>query len=328
MRPTGPSLIAVSGLLALSACESKTPTATPPPVESPASAPPAVAKPATTPAEPENTGACPKFIASEVISPGQMDRVYPQAYASDVTLPSASAWDWLSFGPVVIVSRQSVCVDGEAVARIVDGRIVSEDLQGHEIPALRTRIATLREAVAERARARGDEPVEGVVLFADVGTRQSTLIDLFYTANRAGFRTYFLALEGAPAKVPFATGVELEPPKYAPDGSVPYYRPQQTLHVDVESDSLTIDGDRKLPFGHTSSADSARLTELARERTRGEKYDHRTAPVAIVTAANDVTLERLVAVIAALAGPQCDFTARTDTDATRCAFPRTIIEAQ
>lgn len=327
MRLTVASVIAVTGLLVLAVCESETPTATPPAVELPASAPPAVPKPATTPAEPKNTGACPKFVASDAISPGHMDRVYPQAYASEVTLPRASAWDWLSFGPVVIVSRQSVCVDGEAVARIVDGRVVSEDLQGYEIPALRTRIATLREAVAERDRARGDEPVDGVVLFADVGTRQSTLIEIFYTANRAGFRTYFLALEGAPADVPFATGVELEPPRYAPDGSVPYFRPKQTLHVDVEADSLTIDSDRKLPFDHASSAELARLTELARDRTRGEKYDGRTAPVAIVTAAEDVTLERLVAVIAPLAGPQCDFHARTDMDAKRCAFPRTIIEA-
>lgn len=86
-------------------------------------------------------------------------------------------------------------------------RAGAEDARGHEIPALRERIEPLREALAERERARGDEPEGVMVLFADVGTRQSTIVDLVYTRNRVGFRAYALAVVAdMPLFSPFSPG--------------------------------------------------------------------------------------------------------------------------
>ena len=289
---------------------------------------PAVDSAAAKPATPPRVGECPKIVATDAVLPGSMDRVARSIYDADIALPKSRTWDTLPIGPVVVVTPRSICVEGEAVARVVDGRLLVEELRGHEIPALRERIAPLREALAERERARGEEPVDGLVLFADAGTRQSTMIDIFYTANRAGFRAYLLVLDAdVPAMVPFETGLELEPPKYTVDGKAPYFRPKQKLRIGIDVDTLTLKGEQPIPFDHARAADVVSLTELAHERTGGAAYDRRTASVAIVTAGNEVTLGRVIAVVSAVAGRACDLDARTESDPKRCAFPRTIVEA-
>jgi hypothetical protein len=326
----------VAMLCALAACDGATeePAASPPPAATASSAAPAPvpAAPAPPPASAPNSD-CPTIVATEELIPGVLDRVDAASYAADVVLPKIRAWDTIDLGPVVVVTRRSICVDGDAVARVDDGRLVVDDLQGHLIPALRDRIEPLRTALAERVRARGEEPVDGVVLFVDRHTRQSTLIDIFYTANRAGFRAYMVALDAeVPANVPFAPGIELEPPKFSADGKPGWFRPKHELRIDIDLDALTIveagGKERRVPFDHESPADLESLTKLARARVGRSKWEARTAPVVVYAAANDVVFDRVVAVLGAVAGPSCDFHARMKSDAERCAFPRAIVQAE
>lgn len=233
---------------------------------------------------------------------------------------------------VVSVTRRAVCVRGEAVARIVDGRLVVADLQGHLIPALAERIAPMREELARRDRARGDEPAQALVLFADGGTRQSTLVDIAYTANRAGFRTYYLGLAvDLPLDVPFAVGLELEPPRYVADGRPSYFQPRDHVEVYIDATHVLAHADDRptvdFAFDHRIAADHHALATFARSQTAAAPYDVKTAAVAVLSADPEVTLDRFVAVMSAFTGHGCDLRARIENDAKRCVFPRTVIEA-
>lgn len=102
------------------------------------------------------------------------------------------------------VTAQRVRVHGQALPRasrfeLHDGRIAADDLDGHLV-------RPLRDALGEI------ELADPIAITAEASTPWPTLLDLLYTAGRAGARRY--ALVTADGTIP------IEPPKFDPAGRV------------------------------------------------------------------------------------------------------------
>ena len=116
----------------------------------------------------------------------------------DETLPeSPFALPGIQASSAVHLTRKAIIFDSKTIAAIDDGSLELSAVDRHLIGTLFEAFAEDVERAEQLASRRGTERDSTLVVCADASTSFATLIDVLYTAGRAGFRTYeFVATTG------------------------------------------------------------------------------------------------------------------------------------
>ncbi|MCA9706443.1 MAG: hypothetical protein KDK70_11390 [Myxococcales bacterium] len=233
--------------------------------------------------------------------------------------------------------REQLCVDGRPVVPIVDGAVAAEHVDHHLIVPLYDALAvTIARAKAERPTIysgilrRGVLPQELQPLTVEAPPDLSfgRLIDILYTAGRAGFTQYYLGVQGAEGRgalvvsPPMFTGTTEPPP------DVKLFILDDGMRVGVGAEIYEPGGiglaNPTLPRHQPSRWDLAALTKAIEELAKAHPEIHDVT----ISAENDIPLGVLVAVIDVAAGDDCPAKPRDYDDAiARCRLPFVTIEA-
>lgn len=283
---------------------------TPAPIPSPTA--PDV-RPATTP-PPALT------LRMEPAAPGSAAMVGSHDFGDRLVLPDSRISEPFRAGAIVLVTPQAVIFAGREVAAIEDGVIAPRDVENH-------RITRLGEALAA---APGPEPARNLIACLDRRVKTEALFDVLYTAGRAGFYHYQLAVHpvGA-AEANLVTALAISPRTNEAHGF------DRLLGLELDPVSLRVGelfpGDD--PFTHRPKwlrtlpwpgepGTQADLTGLIRQiagNIQGPADRYRPVLTLVLPG---VLVSSLVAAREAAAGDECDLDAIGRDDRARCLFMR------
>jgi biopolymer transport protein ExbD len=311
-------------------CEAPQPPSAAPTPDAPAVA--TTAAPAAPPAAPAEQPATPAWTPIRLVpvgSPGFMVRPEPTTFGPQLTLPEILAYDVMYDGAAVAISLRGVHIGELTAARIEKGRLVVDDLQGHLLPRLLEPLTARRIELEAEAAARKEESFGSVVLFVERSTPFATLVDVLYTANRAGFREYQIAIDVGVDGLDVGTSLTLSPPKFAVTKKKKIATPGLKAFVQHDRVLLSRDGRRvaDLPFDHHDASDLAALAELAREQAKRLALPRKTHATVILSADGDISIQRVMTVYSQMTGPDCAPSNALAFDRTKCFFPQRVIEA-
>jgi hypothetical protein len=264
--------------------------------------------------------------------------VRPRAELHDqVRLPKSAAYEVMVDGAPVVIGKTHVFADGDIAAAIIEGAVAQADVRDHVITQLLPPLQAWADRLESRAQARGELSMGTLVVFADADTTMAPLIDVMVTANRAKFRAYQIAVDVGVPDLSVGTVLELSPPKFTTSGAVFGPTEDELLHASIDRDHVALwtEGAEKVRFAfdHRTPDSAHRLTALARElaatRTIGKPRfaGEIRFPTVSFSAELDVTVERMIAVLSAVAGPDCSMARMVAGDREACLFPKRIIVA-
>jgi biopolymer transport protein ExbD len=115
----------------------------------------------------------------------------------DVTLPTSTTKEAPPEEAVaVIISRESIVVEGEPIVKVKNGDVDATDKTagsfGIEIAKLKDNLGKHHSRITKLAAGRGDEPSNEVTIIADKDTPYRLLSSVMYTAGQAEFNQYRL----------------------------------------------------------------------------------------------------------------------------------------
>lgn len=216
---------------------------------------------------------------------------------------------WSEQVAAVVVTDAGVGFNGREVLRFVDGEPPTDARQGRVLAPLVTAISP---------NPRYARPP--LVVLADRGMRFERVVDVFYAAARAGWRTWNIALRRADDPAGTATlALEIRPPDYAEETVVGDMAPDLTeldlrVHHFVLAMRISADELELAELWHTGEL--RLLGRVAREagwepvrRLAQAANERRTAgpPGRVVFMVDPgVPLERVVAALTSVRGDECD----------------------
>ncbi len=216
-------------------------------------------------------------------------------------------------GLLVSGSRSRLEFAGRLIAPLADGRLRADDVQHHLIPSLHEALREELDNIEAISGVDEDQLNQLLLLDLDAQTPFATVVDVLFTAGRAGFRRFAFIVEPS---YPVKQALYVEPPSDA--------RPGPRLTVLIAADRLIVldssrtDQPRELPKREPEAWDLAGLGELAEAFVA----EHSTTTTAVVSAEREIPLAVLLEIYAVLLGPECD-----QSTGEGCRFARLMIEA-
>lgn len=234
-----------------------------------------------------------------------------------IGLPGSRLIEPMVDGAVVLMTMDAIYFDGEQVAGLLGGAVRGSDVQNHLIVDLHTGLSRVQEH-------------EHVVVFADASSSLDPLVDVLYTAGRAGATSYQLAVVPTSGPRPDRSdAITIQPPKYSA-GAPELYGFDGALVVNLGPGQVVVGrrlaGDKgpAKPLETLALSEDPkaleRLEALARDVARELRGPAGAFPLVVMGVRSGVTLQSAVDVYDAVAGPQCTPEARAAGDRTRCIF--------
>jgi hypothetical protein len=322
-------LATIAAFLVLCSCEREAVEEQPPRTDAPFIVPPADEAPVPpTPAPPPPPAWTPIRLAP-VGEPGFMVRPEPATFGPTLRLPEVLAYEVMHEGAPVAIAQDAVHFGDATVARIDKGALVVDDLQGHLLPRLLEPLTARRVELEEEAAARNEESTGTLVLFVERSTTIATVVDVLYTANRAGFREYQFAVDVGASGLEVGVALTVAPPKFTGPKKLLVKHPGVSVVVDHAR--VRIERDRRvlaeLEVDHHDKADLAELANVARTQADAIALAPDQHATAVLVASPDVSIQRVLTVYSQLSGPDCVPSAMFAFDRTKCFFPLRVIEA-
>lgn len=336
--------LAFAALVAVACAVQPAPTPGPTVAEQPPPAPPTPPEPATPAPE-----ADPDVVAWARVAIERERDGFPWArasgeFAEHITLPRSSMSEPMVMAPLILIARDGVYLDGRRLARVEAGALVDLDPQKAPlIAALHEQLGPqLQASAAAASRFVGPKLNNICTLLADASTPFSVLVAVIYTAGQADASHYQIVVAPPGAPRPQGTDVlQIVPPKFSVradgedrDEADNPEKLQMIMHLSPTHVRIG----RHVPHSPKRSAwletidltagrepALRRITALARKLHAEEKWDRLDSPNLRFGADATVTLDLLVAALAAASGPECDLldlTAHTDG---RCLFTYRVI---
>jgi hypothetical protein len=243
-------------------------------------------------------------------------------FGERLRLPRSWAYDAMSVGVPIVMTTDEIIMDGHLVAPLRDGKIAPEALDEYLIRDLEPLLKSALRASQGRT---ADPENRHAILFADARFQVGALIPLLYTAGVAGFASYDLAVDvGVAEDTELPVGVALPftpPPVGAYDKALNAFidRERVVLWLETMPEVLL-----NVRFDADSEDDVGHLALLAASRSQAAALQG-AFPTLTFSAEQDVAVGRVVAVLSALRGPECD--PGSLEDRSKCFFPVAVIEA-
>lgn len=208
----------------------------------------------------------------------------------------------------VQVLRAFIDVGGESVVKIEDDHIVEADKEGHLLPKLFDALS--KQAAAERA-AVGESWDARLVLAVDGNTRFDTLVDVMYTAGRAGFVDYAFVVEPryglGPRLLPIRASQSHASDDPALDGA-----PFMTVEISASEISMGHGAGSELSRTFTSDLALTDIAKFAEATAESDPEAHH----AFISASPETAVNGVLATAARIRGPNCE-----SNDASTCVLP-------
>lgn len=254
-------------------------------------------------------------------------------------LPRSGMSEPMVMGPVVVVTPEGVYFTGRRMARIEFGLILDLDSKGPLIVALKEPLQQAVEASAVEAARLPGPMLRTVALFADAATPFGILVNVIYTAGKSGATDYQIAVQGPDRPMKRGTDVlHVSPPKFVKGQTDDERDAVEKLQMIMEVSPTDVRIGRHVPRDPARSAWLERvsvegdreaamkkISALARAMIAEEQWDVSDMPTVRFSADPYVSLELLVAALAAAGGSDCDILDLGAGSRGRCLFTRRVV---
>jgi biopolymer transport protein ExbD len=246
----------------------------------------------------------------------------------------------LSEGFVVYVTRDAIAFDGRAVLTLTDGVIAASDRADGLLPRVYEELGRSLDEAKQEFDGRGEQWM-ALIIAADAKTPVATIMDLLPTGDEAGFEEFGLVVDAGPdgiAQLPITALPHRPAP--APEGKSGLYtmrgpkaaipsmtgKPDMTIEISAQQLSMATESSPTPEL--EAITDTAALTNAVQALKRDDPNARRVA----ISAEPTVSVETLVAVIAAVRGPECTGLHARGTGLTgeesECLLPEVLLLAE